>query len=244
MARVSQFKSYREKEEETAKVTLKKFKNELRLYERCFDMCTETIDCIFDSTDNRLFDSNAKNMISIILPRIMQSMQSIMLLKTKGYYCDSMILERSLLESVGLCAYLSSDDEEAIRWLHGKRIKVASIHLFDHASKLLRIAAHDAEMNKAYGIASDYVHTNVRGAFTLVTPRMNEVKTVGGIDAGTVALQFTPQFDEKKVGDISVYPLLLTLVLEEIFKKELELNKKRQKKSERLFKLFVRTHKE
>lgn len=234
MTGISHFKFCVEKEEETTKVTFVKFKKEFKLYERCFDLFMETIDCILESTENKLFDSKAKNAISFILPRIVQSMQSIRLLQTKGYYCDSAIIERSLHESIGLCAYLSSDEEEAIRWLHGKPIKVASIHLFDHVTRLLRVGKHDDVTKRVYGQLCDYVHTNVRSAITLITLSRIEVKTIGGKDASSITLQFIPQFDEKKVEGISVYPLLATLLLQEIFEKELKPDRKRQKKLERL----------
>jgi hypothetical protein len=236
---VSHFKSCVEKEEETAKVTFEKLKKEFRLYERCFDLCMEEINCILDSTENKLFDSKAKEAISFILPRIVQSMQSIRLLQTKGYYCDSAILERSFYESVGLCAYLSFDEEEAIRWLHEKPIKVASIHLFDYVTRLLRVGEHDAGMKRVYGRLCDYVHTNVRSTITLITWSRNDVKIVSGIDSGIVTLQFIPQFDEKNVGKIALLPLLVILVLEEIFKKELKLDRKRQKKLKRLLELAL-----
>jgi hypothetical protein len=239
LTRVSPFKSCVEGEEETAKVTFEKFKKEFKLYERCFDLCMETIDYLLESTENKLFDSEAKTAIMVILPSIVQSMQSIRLLRTKGYYYDSAIVERSLIESIGLCAYLSLDEEEATRWLDGKSTKVARINLFDYVSRLLRGRKDFAEMKQVYGQLSDYVHRNLRAAVQSVTFPEQEVNKVR--DSGSINLQFIPQFDEKNVGRISVYPLVVTKVLERIFKKELELDKKRQKKSEKLLRLHFRT---
>jgi hypothetical protein len=234
---ISPYKNFVERADETAKVTLKKFKQEFKLYERLFSLFEETNDCIAKSTENELLDSTAKNAVLFILPRIVQSLQSIRLLTAKGHYYDSAIIKRALLESIGLCEYLSSSEEEADRWFHGKKIKLASIHLFDYA---LRI--DHAKTETFYGLLCDYVHTNLRGALSLYGGRAKVEKRKQTDITGSVKVkfQFAPKFDQKEVIGISSYPMLATLMLEHIFKKELEPYENRQKKSDRLTKLWLK----
>lgn len=230
------FRTYVEREEETAKVTLEKFKEEFDLYERCYELYLETLDRV-----RKLKRKGVVSRLAILLiqPRIIQSLQSIRLLVSKGHYYDSEIVARSLWESLGLCAYISSDEEEARRWLTGKPIRVKSIHLFEHINRLLRYEKYDTEIRQVYGNLCNYVHTNVKAvAKSLVFPTQ-KVKR-----AREFYLPLVPQFDEKKVTGISANPLLATLVMEEIFKKELKLDRKKRRKSDKLVRLFLRTYKE
>jgi len=229
------YKHFVEREEETVKVTLKKLKQDFKLYERCFDLCMETFDCMAKSRESEIVSSKGKDATLIILPSIMQSVQSIRLLITRGYYYDSAIVVRSLLESVGLCTYLSTDDEEANRWVHGKRIKLAGIHLFDYA-----FGKNDAKVRRLYGLLCNYVHRNIRSAIyfyrgTHEQKVKKDANTEGGV---SVDLQFVPQFDKKEATLTSTYPLLVALMLQEIFKEELKPYKNIQSKTHRLFKLF------
>jgi hypothetical protein len=228
------YKHFAVKEEETLRITLKKFKQDSKLYEHCFDLCMETFDCIAKSRESEIISSKGKDTTLIILPSIMQSMQSIRLLATRGYYYDSAIIVRSLLESIGLCQYLSTDNEEAIRWIHGKRIKLAGIHLFDYA-----FAKDDAKVKSLYGHLCNYVHRNIRSAIYFYKgvhePKVRkDANTEEGV---RVNFQFVPQFDKKEAPQTSIYPLLVALMLRDIFKEELKPYKDMQRKTHRLFNL-------
>lgn len=238
---ISPYKDFVDIADKTAKFTLKKFKQEFKLYERLFDLCMETYDYIAKSSESELIDSRAKNAVLFILPRIVQSLQSIRLLTAKGYYYDSTIIKRGLLESIGLCKYLSSNEEEADQWLNGKKVELASIHLFDYALKL-----DQAEMKTSarafYGQLCDFVHTNLRGALSLYGGEAKVGKRKQTVIAGSVKVkfQFAPKFDEKGVIGISSYPMLANQMLEHVFEKELKRYGNRQKKSEMLTKLWLK----
>jgi hypothetical protein len=197
----------------------------------------EVFDCISISTRNKTYDLEPKLAVVLILPRIMQSMQAMKLLKTKGYNYDLSVLERSLVESIGLCAYLSSNEKEAKRWLDGKKLEVASINLFDHVWRLLGVGERSEDTKRNYGQLCDYVHTNIGGTLSLVRFGQKR-KITGDITTGTVNLQLVPRFDKHQMGNIAAYPMLVVLMLEEIFKNELGSNKKRENKTKRLMKLF------
>lgn len=122
--------------------------------------------------------------------------------------------------------------------MHGKKIKLASIHLFDYA---LRI--DNAETKTFYGHLCDYVHTNLRGALSLYGGKAKVEKRKQTEIAGSVKVkfQFAPIFDQKEAIGISSYPMLATLMLEHVFQKELKQYENRQKKSEMLTKLWLKT---
>jgi hypothetical protein len=228
------YKDFVESEEETAKATLRKFKQDFKLYKRCFDLCMETFDCIAKSRESRLISSKGKDATLIILPSIMQSVQSIRLLTTRGYYYDSAIVVRSLLESLGLCTYLSTDDEEANRWLHGKSIKLASIHLLDYT-----FGKNDTRVKRLYGHLCNYVHRNIRSAIYFYRGGHEpKVRKDANMEGGVIDLQFVPQFDKREATHTSSYPLLAALMLQDIFKEELKPYKNIQRKTHRLFKLY------
>jgi hypothetical protein len=246
LTHVSDYKIYVEDEEEVQKVTFKKFKEEFKLYERSFDMLMETIDCVFNSAEGKLLDSLGKTATVIILPRIVQSIQSIRLLIAKGHYYDYSIIGRSLLESIGLCAHISSNEEEAKRWIDGKPIELASIHLIDLA-RWLKLGKDSAKIGKdyraVYGHLCDYVHTNLKGASSLIAEFGKKKKRIGNLNGRMIALKFTPQFEGTEGRSIAIFPIYATLIIQDIFKTELKPYKRRQKKFDRLFNLYLRAHK-
>ena len=96
-------------EDEVTKETLSQFKKEFELYERSFNLLLETVGDLCDlTTSDKPFGSMAKHAIMLIMPRIVQSIQAIRILNLKGYYYDASVIERGLVESIGLCAYFAS----------------------------------------------------------------------------------------------------------------------------------------
>ena len=242
MTRFPSYKSYIKGEEETTKLTFEKFKEEFRQYELFFDLFMETIDCLARSTKSKVPDTEGKGATIAILPRVAQSMESIRLLTAKGHYYDAAIIERSLLESIGLCAHLSSNEEEASRWIRGEPIKLASIDLVD-LGRWLHLGKHDTKMKKVwnavYGQLCNYVHTNVRGAVSMMGRFEKKEKRIGGVMSGTIYFQYAPRFDESRAKGIAAFPVLVTLIVEDIFKAELKPYKKRQKKSDGLHRQYL-----
>lgn len=232
----NEFNPYAEEEKKATKTTLRRFKKALEIYERSFNMCYETVSAICDSTKDKLLDSTAKHVILLMLPRIMQSMQSIRDLVMKAYYYDAAVLERSFVESLGLCAYLSVNEGEAKRWRDGKKINVASINLLEYVPRLLggvQGTNHSDDAKRVYGELCDYVHTNVRAVVSLIPTLKTRAKhkKVGAEIGAELSFEFAPKFDsraQEQMYGVSIYPLVTALVLLETFK--LELGEKREKK--------------
>jgi hypothetical protein len=219
MKRLADLQDYLEEEDQTTRKTIRKFKKELELYERSFNLCSETIDYLCSRTKRKLMDSSAKEVILVILPRIIQSLQSIRVLILKGYYYDALILDRSYFEAVGLCAYLSLNEEEAENWLEGKELGVSSIKLLDYIPKLLEKSDSEVNLKPVYGQLCDYVHTNAEAVVSLVSDWHSK-------KLGKISLRFTPTFNESKVPQIASRTTLLCIVLREIFKNELAKERK------------------
>ena len=215
------FNNFLKAEDENTKKTLREFRKEFELYERSFDLLCETLGYLYKWAKPDRTYSTAKFVILSILPRIVQTMQSIRLLTLKGYYYDTAVLERSLVESIGLCAYFALNEKEAENWFKGNDVKIAKIRLPDYIPLLLRVKSEDLESAKSvYGKLSEYVHTNIKAIVSLVT-NFNDKST-------RVSFAVIPSFSKEKVTINAGYPLCMLCMLVEIFRDEL--TKKRREK--------------
>lgn len=210
-----------ETEDENARKASRQFKKELKLYEQSFNLLLETTYFLYDTSASGSF-SESKTAVLLIMPRVIQSMQSVRILNLKGYYYDKSILERSLMESIGLCAYLGSNEEEASRWLSGKSIKSPSIKLFDYVFKLIEAEGYSGI--RVYGRMSKYVHTDVRAIVSLIS----DLHPQKGDMLPKADMQFSPLFDKQKFEGISAYPIAMLVLLGIIFKDDLKKRKLRR----------------
>lgn len=203
-------------EDETTRNTLSQFKREFEFYERSFNLAYDVVSYLYDLTKNKKHYSISKFAIFTTLPRLFGTMQSIRILALKGYYYDVAMLERSLIENFGLCIYLAENEEEARKWLRGKDIGVPKIKLVDRVLSLL--SKETGEEGKAmYGKASNYVHASLRAIGPSFVTR-----TSASIEELRVDIQFPPFYRKKRVPHIAVYPTLLLIIVNEVFKDELK----------------------
>jgi hypothetical protein len=215
-----------EAESECATQTIFYLGEDLILYEHTFNLLLEMIHhiCSRKTSGNPL--STVKSAIMIIVPRIIQSLQSIRDLTLKGYYYDLSVVQRSFIESIGLCAYLSQNPEEALNWLKGKDVSVAKINLLPYAGKLLKDTKTNTKRAKAlYGRLCNYAHANVRAVASLLAKSESSNLTIGTF--------YVPVFDEKQVECIAPWSILTLAVLREIFYNELA-ERKRNKITKQL----------
>jgi hypothetical protein len=220
-----------EAEFECATQTILYLEEDLILYEHTFNLLLEMIAHINDRKipENPL--SLVKSAVMIIVPRIVQSLQSIRDLTLKGYYYDLSVVQRSFIESIGLCAYLSQSlEEEALNWVKGKDVNVTKINLLPYATKLLKDIKTDSKGGKAlYGKLCHYVHTNPRALMSLFG-KIDD-PTLGTYPA--LGTYYVPVFDEKKVECIAPWAIFTLAVLKEIFYDELS-ERKRNKITKKL----------
>ena len=210
-----------ESEDENARKASRQFKKDLKLYEQSFNLLLEITYFLYDTTASSQI-SDSKTAVLLIMPRVIQSIQSVSILNLKGYYYDKSILERSLMESIGLCAYLGSNKEEASRWLSGKSIKSPSIKLFDYVFKLMDAEGYSSI--PAYGWMSKYVHTDFRAIVSLIA----DLHPPKGDILPKADMQFSPLFDKQKFERISPSPIAMLMVLGIIFKDDLKKRKLRR----------------
>lgn len=205
------FDKFLRAEDENTKETIRQFGKDLELYKSSFNLLCETKAHLHElmEKDPRKIPTE-KKVILMIINRITQLMQSIRILNLKGYYYDVKVLERCLLESMGLCAYLALNEEEVNNWIEGK-VKIARIKLVDYISLLLGTEEHHGI--PFYGKLSGYVHTDVSAIASLIVDIDHE--------AYVTSFQLTPIIDKEKVSEISWYPMLMLTILKEIFRDEL-----------------------
>lgn len=205
-------------ENEVTKDTLSWFKKETEFYKHALNLLHEIAECIFHSKPIRNFDS--KFAIITMLPRLIGTIQSIRVLTVKGYYYDAVILERSVVENLGLCVYITKNEKEATKWLSGKDIRMPKINLFGEFFSLVSGDAvkKDHKWEALYGKLSQYVHATLKA----IGPTY--VANIGDIEDHTskVEYEFPPFFDKKLVTNFAVYPMLTLIMLVELFKEELK----------------------
>jgi len=212
-----------EAELECATQTAFYLQGDLILYEDTFNLLLEMIHHICDRTTSL---SRVKSAIILVVPRIIQSLQSIRDLTLKGYYYDLLVVQRSFIESIGLCAYLAQNPEEALNWLKGKNMGVAKINLLPYVGKLLKDTETDTRYAKVlYGELCNYAHANVRAVLSL-----HSITKSPNLAVGTY---FVPVFDEKQVECVAPWVILTLTVLKEIFYDELS-ERKRNKITKQL----------
>jgi hypothetical protein len=210
-------------ENEINKRTLSQFKKENKFYERALNFLYEVVNYLYQSKSSEHFDSTFA--ILTMLPRLFGTIQSIRVLTVKGYYYDAVILERSVVENLGLCVYLARNEKEAERWLTGKDIRMPKINIFDEFFSLISSdAVKKDDYGKAlYGKLSQYVHATLKA----IGPTY--VISIGDIEDQSykVDYAFPPFFDEKLVTHFALYPMLTLIMLVELFKdlKDRYLNK-------------------
>jgi len=206
-----------EKEDRITQRALRQLKKENEFYKRSFDLLYDLTSNLYDLTFSKV-PSRGKFAILAMQPRLLGSLRSVRILGLKGYHYDVAILERSIIENIGLCAYFATHEEEAMGWLTGKKISIPKIRLTDEiVSFLTSQKVKEFQDGKAvYGRLSDYVHNSVRAiarSFLSPSPSNGKLK---------FDVEFPPRFRKEKTLDFSAYSILLLFVLIIAFKEEID----------------------
>jgi hypothetical protein len=214
-------------EDENTKRTQRTFGKDFELYKRSFNLMNKTLHhlCVLIQKDpSRL--PTSKKVILMITIRSVHTMQSIRVLNLKGYYSDVKVLERCLLESMGLCSYFALNEKETEKWIKGKD-RLARIRLVDYIFLLL--GAKGRSGIPFYGKLSKFVHTSPDSIAYLLVDTDDE----------TMSMDFalTPIFNREKVSGTSWMPILMLVILGEMFRDEL--TEKRKEQIKRLEKQYV-----
>lgn len=216
MKTLNLFNKFLRAEDENIEQTIRQFGKDLELYKSSFNFLCDTKAYLYELMEKDPSKiPTPKKIILMVITRITQSIQSIRILNLRGYYYDVKVLERCLLESMGLCAYLALNEEEVDNWLKGN-VKIARIKLVDYISLLLDTEEHHGI--PFYGKLSRYVHTDVSAIASLIVDTDHE--------AYVTSFQLTPIFDKEKVSEISWYPTLMLAILRRIFLEELSEKRK------------------
>lgn len=197
---------------------MRSLKTDSDLYECSFNLLYKTLTHICNSSRKKLL-SDQKQAVLLITPRIVQSLLSIRVLNPRGYYYDVAIIERSFLESIGLCCHLALDQEDAENWFRGRTLKTAKINMLDQIGRLLtkKEPTEEKGMKRMYGLLSEHVHTDLRA----IVSNLVSLK-----EKRAVELLYFPSYDKERVDGIACYPTLALDILAEIFADELTKGRK------------------
>jgi len=208
-------KDFVEAEEKVEKETFRCFNKEIECYEQALNLLLETFDYVAEASEHNALQKT-ESVTILILPRIIHAMQSIKLLNLRGYYYDVKIIERCLIESIGLCAYLALNEEEIENYIHGRKLKVASIRLPNYIIKLIDNTI-DYEGEPEYGKLSSFVHNRMLAISVLIKRETKKSR---------FKLKMLPEFDEYVGFSLTKYPMLMTCLLLLICKDKLGEKKK------------------
>lgn len=226
-------------EEQNEILSAKEIGKALKLYEDCFNLCSDIKDHVFDQTILNPFNESKISAL-LITNRLLLSSQSIRTLTLKGYHYESLVLQRSYVEGLGLSVFLSENLEEAKRWLEGKRIKVSTFKLFQKFSETL-YRKLDPEIGSLYQFLCDHVHTNIQAVIHFLDLVNVENLVLEGRKIKKVPIRVSPfDFDKREVAGIPSFPLVLSTVLLEVFSEKIDEKQKKAflKRFQDLFREF------
>jgi hypothetical protein len=186
-------------------------KQVLEQYEIAYSLCDEIlydIELFVNMEDD--FDRQA---ISIILFRIMGTLQSIKWLFLKGYYYDAAVLQRSLIESVGACCYISQNKGIGKKWFAGEKL-CRSSDMFEAIGKTLKRNMVKEYPSELYRYLCKFVHGNKQAIETLITEVEDEADSD---ELKTIRFSIPSPYNKKIVDCIAQYPLVTLLVIQELF---------------------------
>lgn len=97
--------------------------------------------------------------IFLLNVRIITSLLCANSLIKRGYYNESMVIQRSVYESLNLCKYFRKIPNSATKWFNGKQISPSTV------SEALKI---DKDFKDVYGVLCDRTHPNFASTIDLI----------------------------------------------------------------------------
>jgi len=198
---------FEQAEAKCAEQTKRQFQNESTRFERSFNVLCHAFSVILRANPSQ--DSRKRAIILLVL-KLIFAFKSIHDLTLKGYYSDARILERAVIEGLGLCALFSRDKDKASKWLKRKGLEMSKRQISHELAVFFR-SAYDNRVKKLYSSLGQDVHSDYRAVLSFVPYKTD----------GSIGLKLLPFFEKEKATDFSIYPLLLSSILWVVFEKEL-----------------------
>jgi hypothetical protein len=141
--------------------------DQIRNYIQCYELLYSLNEHIgHQSTAKRIIFNHRDSVVLMISTRIVLSSKACLDLAMKGYYYDSEIIHRSLLENMCVlhllvcCKDTEKANENAKKWLNGE----LKLHNVKKELKLLS----NKEFSRGYRILSGFVHSDFKAVKTLI----------------------------------------------------------------------------
>ncbi len=193
----------------------KKYRQQMQRYKQCFEVCSETLDFLLEKSNEKLphFSNIAP---TLIMYRLIGSLQSIRTLTLKGYYYDSGVLIRNFYESLGLCVYLKENPEKAEQWFKGGEIRNKK-ELFKLNRKIFR-APFNAELDEMadvmYKYLCDYVHSGLFANLEGISVSFERKdKIIDGQSARTITVQMPSNVKKEEIDGLPLLALAMVYAL-------------------------------
>ncbi len=196
-------------------------KNALQQYETAYSLCDEILYDIEEYVDMR--DNRDRQAVFIILIRIMGTLQSIKWLFLKGHYYDAAVLNRSFMESLGTCCYISQNKDTGEKWFKEDRF-CTSLDKFKAIAKTLKQEIAEEDTFNFYRNLCKFVHGNRSAIVTLVSGVEDEYDSEAGLK--TIRFSNPSPYDKGMVDIIAGLPLVTLLAIQELFPEISDYDKK------------------
>jgi len=186
------------------KKALKFSKEAIEQYEVTYSLCDEIL---FDIEENvNIKDDIGRRAISMILFRIMGTVQSIKWLLIKGHYYDVSVLDRRFMESLGTCCYIFQNKGAGKNGLE-KRSLCTSLDKFKAIAKTLQQPVAETDTANFYRQLCKFVHGNSVAIKTLVY----EIEDEYDLEEELYTIRFSnpSTYDKGVVDSIANRPLLI-----------------------------------
>ena len=187
-------------------------KDALEQYETAYSLCDEILYDIEENVDMK--GDHDRRAIFMILVRIMGTMQSIQWLFLKGHYYDAAVLERSFMESLGTCCYISQNKGTGEKWFKEDKL-CTSLDKFKAIAKTLRREIAEEYTSDFYRKLCKFVHGNRWAIGTLISEVEDEYDS--SEELWTIRFSNPSPYDKRIVDNVAGYPLVTLLVIQELF---------------------------
>lgn len=210
------FSEYEKTEKEIESETLKEFTAEIELFRKGFNLACEMVFSFFEYHSDPMNPVPTVHMPLVLMtPRLVCTMKSMYNLMSNGYYYDATVLYRTFLENLGLCIYLSKNEDSSIRWGEGRTPEMPYIRLLDQIDSLIAGGELESEGHALYGKLSRYIHGDIKAVvhhFYVPNGSKDYAKAREGTAQVTIQWLVYDR-EEFKRWEVLLSPMLLCMVL-------------------------------
>jgi len=183
---------YSTQESECEEKTLHEFSQQMDFFEELADFFLKIMTEVNQGKDSPHTYDHQDMAVIFLTVKNFRSLTCLQNTIKFGYYSESLMILRSVYESVHLCEYIMKNPDTAKMWWKCKRIP---------HSKVVKELLIPEAMQKMYGVLCDYTHSNVSSFIRDMS-----------LESDFLSVQMSPVYRKKTAYFSIILQLLLTVV--------------------------------